>query len=142
MFEGTDAGLLRSFVVWIPILDDDARTAAVAASEAFRGVAAPQYWDTEQRLGRGVALGLAIEDWVAWDIFLFYAPDAVWTDVGPPAPAAVLAQAPDGVIAFKGTLPREGEAVQLPPALRDRVEVVGTIDELAGLLRTVAARFT
>lgn len=128
-------------MVWIPILESDARAAAIESSEMFRGIDVPQFWDGEQRLGREIARGLEVDGWVAWDIYLFYAPGAVWTDAGPPRPQAVLAQAPGGVVAAKGLLPAKGEASELPPGLRDRVDVVGTPAELPELLSEVAAKF-
>lgn len=141
MFEGVSGGKLRTFVVWIPILGSDGRPAADEASEMFHDVDAPQYWDGAQLLGHAIARGLRVDGWVAWDIYLFYPPEAVWTDAGPPEPQTVLAQAAGAVVAAKGTLPPRGDAAGLPAALRERVDVVGTPDDLAELLSRVAGRF-
>ena len=46
-----------------------------------------------------------------------------------------------GVVAPKGTLPPKGDASQLPTVLQERVDVVGTPDELTELLSQIAGRF-
>jgi hypothetical protein len=128
--------------VWLPILGGDDRAVAVEASELFKGIDVPQFWDGETRLGRDIGRGLGVEGWVAWDIYLFFPPDAVWTDAGPPQAAAVLAQAAGVVVAAKGTLPPRGDASELPAEFRERVDVVGKQEELTELLAQVAARLT
>lgn len=100
------------------------------------------FWDGETRLGREIGRGLGVEGWVAWDIYLFYPPEAVWTDAGPPQPEAVLAQAAGVVVGAKGTLPARGDAAELPAEFRQRVDVVGKQEELTELLAQVAATRT
>jgi hypothetical protein len=100
----------------------------------------PQLWDGEMLLGKEVSRSLAIEP-VAWDIYLFYPPEAEWTDAGIPPPAKVLAQSLGGVIATKGTLPPKGDQRPLPKEYAGRVDVVGQPSELAALLSAVAVPF-
>lgn len=68
------------------MLPGDDASAPVEASQQFRDLAAPQFWDGEQKLGLEVARSLAVPDWVAWDIYLFYPPGVEWTDSGLPLP--------------------------------------------------------
>jgi hypothetical protein len=128
-------------VVWIPILPSDDVSAAEEARQQFRDVAAPQFWDGEQMLGLEVARSLAVPDWVAWDIYLFYPPGVEWTDSGLPAPEAVLVQALGAVVGAKGTLPARGDQSRLPPGFGDRGVVVGEQPELPDLLAQVAVPF-
>jgi hypothetical protein len=128
-------------IVWIPMLDDDERPAAVAASDPFRALGVPQFWDGEQKLGRAVAGSLAIPDWVAWDIYLFYPPGAKWTEGGLPPPEAALAQAGGVVVATPGTLPPSTDQSKLSKRMRGRAEVVGDQSEIEALLSRVAKTY-
>jgi hypothetical protein len=104
-----------------------------------------QFWDGKQLLGVEVARSLGVESWVAWDVYLFYGPDAEWTEAGIPPPDAALAQAGSerggGVAAMKGTLPPRGDQSVLPARLRGRLVLAGDYAELPALLARVAARF-
>ena len=130
-----------SIVVWIPMLDGDELPAAEKASEQFTDVGAPQFWDSEQMLGKEVARSLGAPDWTAWDIYLFYPPGAEWTDQGLPPPEAALAQAGGVVVGEKGTLPPLPDQSRLPKRLHDRADVVGEQSNLDALLAKVAADF-
>jgi hypothetical protein len=128
---------LHTIVAWIPMLDSDDRASAEAMTSTFADKPIPQLWDGERLLGKEVSRSLAIEP-VAWDIYLFYPPEAEWTDTGIPPPAKVLAQSLGGVIATKGTLPPKGDQTPVPKAYAGRVDVVGQPAELAALLSAVA----
>jgi hypothetical protein len=136
---------VHQVVAWIPMLDSDERGAADRSSALFRGGGVAQFWDGEQLLGVEVARSLGMGSWVAWDIYLFYGPEAQWTDAGLPPPAAALAQAGSdrggGVAAMKGTLPPRGDQSVLPETLRGRLVLAGDHAELPALLARVAARF-
>lgn len=54
----------------------------------------------------------------------------------------MLAQAAGVVVGAKGTLPPRGDTSELPPELRERVDVVGKQEELSDLLAQVAAKLT
>jgi hypothetical protein len=142
IFDGASGDKWRSFVVWLPILGGDGQSVALETGEVFRGVDVPQYWDGKQRVGKEIGRGLGVEGWLAWDIYLFYPPDAVWSDAGPPAPDALLAQVAGAVVGAKGTLPPRGDQSLLPAEFRERADVVGEPEELAELLSQVAGRFT
>ena len=104
--------------------------------------AIPQFWDGERLLGKEVNRSMGIEsERAAWDIYLFYPPDAEWTDKGLPAPAKVIAQAMDVVIGAKGTLPAKGDQSRVPRWAKDRADVVGEQAELAALLSAIAVPF-
>ncbi len=51
------------------------------------------FHDPARRSGQAIAAGLGWEDYVAWDIYLFYEPGSRWLD-GPPAPAHFAHQLP------------------------------------------------
>jgi hypothetical protein len=136
---------MYQMVVWIPMLDDDERGAAEAASAMFRDVVLPQFWDGTQLLGKEVARSVGVPEWTAWDVYLFYGPDAEWTDAGIPTPTAALGQASNGgrggVIAASGTLPARGDQAGLPERFEGRAVMAGTYAELPELLSVVARRF-
>ncbi len=127
------------------MLDSDEREAADAISIMFRDAAVPQFWDGNQLLGKAVARSVGAPTWVAWDIYLFYRPDAEWTDAGLPVPAAALAQAGNekggGVIAALGTLPARGDQSGVPESLEGRAVMAGSHAELPALLAQVARTF-
>jgi hypothetical protein len=132
-------------VVWIPMLDHDELAAAEEASALFRDAALPQFWDGAQRAGKEVARSLGEPQGVAWDIYLFYAPDAEWTEEGPPRPRAALAQVGfagggGGLIATKGALPPRGDQARLPARFHGRADIVGTREELRALLTELVLR--
>jgi hypothetical protein len=122
------------------MLDSDDRSSAEAMTSTFADKPVPQFWDGEKLLGKEVSRSLAIEP-IAWDIYLFYPPEAAWTDAGIPPPAKVLAQTVGGVVGMKGTLPPKGDQTRLPQAYAGRVDVVGQPPELAALLTAIAVPF-
>ena len=129
-------------VVWVPMLDNDELPSAIDAAKMFASV--PEYWDGGKRLADAVAKSVAVDDWNAWDIYLFYRPGKHWTSAGSamPAPDAVLVQSHGMVVASKGALPPIADQSTLSPRFRDRAEVVGGPTELEPLLAKLAARFT
>lgn len=102
----------------------------------------PQFWDGEKLLGKEVSRSLGIEpERAAWDIYLFYPPDAEWTETGLPPPAKVIAQSGGAVVGAKGTLPPKGDQTRLPRWYEGRADVVGEQSELAALLTAIAVPF-
>jgi len=133
---------LTPIVVWIPMLDADELPAADEASARFSDLAVPQFWDGSKNLGKEVGRSLGADDWVAWDIYLFYPPGAEWTDAaGLPAPEAALAQAGSVVVGTKGALPPAGDQSHLPKRMRGHADVVGEQSNLEALLSAVAQPF-
>ena len=123
------------------MLDDDERPAAVTESARFADLRIPQFWDGKQALGREVARSLGAPDWTAWDIYLFYPPDADWLGPSFPIPDTALVQTHGAILANKGKLPPLADQARLPPQFKDRAEVVGEISALPSLLSQVGARF-
>jgi hypothetical protein len=129
-------------VAWIPMLGADERSAAEAMTRTFADKPIPQFWDAEHLLGKEVTRSLGIGgERAAWDIYLFYPPDAKWTDAGLPPPAKVIAQSMGVVIAAKGTLPPRGDQSSVPAWAKGHADVVGEQTELAALLTQIAVPF-
>ena len=115
--------------------------AAVTASERFRDVGVPQFWDGQKKLGKEVARSIGAPDWTAWDIYLIYGPSTEWTDQGFPAPEAALAQVKGVVVGTNGTLTPAGDQARVPSSMRGRVDLVGEQADLETLLSKVAEPF-
>lgn len=121
------------------MLDSDDRASADEISRMFADVSVPQFWDGEKLLGLEVSRSFGIEpDRAAWDIYLFYPPDAEWTDAGLPPAEKAIAQSMSVVIGVKGTLPPKGDQSRVPDWGKDHVDVVGEQSELAVLLTEIA----
>jgi hypothetical protein len=136
---------LRVAIVWIPMLDDDERSAAVAESAQFAGRVAAQYWDGKQLLGHEVGASVGAPDWTAWDVYLFYPPGARAEPnrEGPehlPPPDTGLVQTHGVIVATKGKLPPLADQSALPAQFRGRAEVVGAPAALPALLGQVARK--
>lgn len=65
-------------IVWTPMLDDDTEEAIERSAEEFSGFDVTQFLDSDRILGRHIAHSLGGVDSFAWDIYLFYGPDARW----------------------------------------------------------------
>jgi hypothetical protein len=124
------------------MLDSDDRDAAVEMTRTYGDKPIPQFWDGERLLGMEVNRSLGVERAkAAWDIYLFYGPDAEWTDTGLPPPVRVIAQAGGVVIGAKGTLPAKGDQSKVPVWAQGRADVVGEQAELGSLLSQIAVSF-
>jgi hypothetical protein len=123
------------------MLDADELPAAAQATERFRDLSVPQFWDGKKRLGKEVGRSIGAPGWTAWDVYLFYPPGVEWTDVGLPPPEAALVQAGGVVVATKGTLPPAGDQSRLPKLMKGRADVVGEQGNLEALLTQVAEPF-
>lgn len=124
------------------MLDSDERDAAIDMTGTFADTPIPQFWDGERLLGFEVSRSLGVAtDHASWDIYLFYPPEAEWTDAGLPPPAKVIVQAMGVVIGAKGTLPPKGDQSRLPKWAEGRADVVGEQTELGQLLTAIAVQF-
>jgi len=72
-------------IVWIPILEKDTVDAAVAPAKALNDDRIRHFYDRNQTVGKTIAASVGWKEHVAWDIYLFYAPTATWTEA-PPRP--------------------------------------------------------
>ena len=124
------------------MVESDDRDAAVQMTSTYADKPIPQFWDGDRLLGFEVSRSLGIEmERAAWDIYLFYPPDAEWTDAGLPPPEKVIAQSMGVVIGVKGTLPPKGDQSRTPKWAEGRVDVVGEQSELASLLTAIVVPF-
>ena len=121
------------------MLDSDERPNAVGAANLV--ALSPQYWDGTKRLGLAISKGFGYVDEAAWDVYLFYSPQATWTSAGPPAAEKWLVQAAGAVISAPGMLPASGNQNVLAPALRDKVVVVGSQASFETILASVTHDF-
>jgi hypothetical protein len=124
------------------MLDSDDRLAAEEMTSTYADKPIPQFWDGERLLGKEVSRSLGVAPTHAsWDIYLFYPPDAEWTDAGLPPPEKVIAQAMGVVIGAKGTLPPKGDQTRVPEWAAGRADVVGEQSELGALLTSIVIPF-
>lgn len=71
-------------IVWLPMLPEDTRDAAVALARQSKGLPVRNWWDGDRHVARLVARAIAIRPAEeAWDVYLVYASDAVWKDDAP-----------------------------------------------------------
>jgi hypothetical protein len=105
-------------IVWIPMLPGDSARAAQAATALVSDARARHYFDPERRAGRAIAGRMGGEGKIAWDMYLFFAPDATW-EAEPPLPMEWAHQL--------------GDTAWADPARCHRGE--GLVAALAGLLR-------
>jgi hypothetical protein len=124
------------------MLESDDRDAAVAMTRTFSDKPIPQFWDGERLLGKEVSRSMGIDaTHASWDIYLFYAPGAEWTDAGLPPPTKVIVQAMGVVIGAKGTLPPKGDQSSVPRWAEGRADVVGEQADLGPLLTAIVLPF-
>lgn len=137
----TRTAALRSWIVWIPMMDsDEVEAAQRTATRIFPGVAR-QFWDGERKLGFEISKTLGVPDQPAWDIYLFYPPGVEWTEAVMPLPEKVLVQAGGVVVGAMGTLPPSADQSKLLPELAGKAEVVGAQKDIVALLSQVAVPF-
>ena len=124
------------------MLDSDNRPAAEEMTSTYADKPIPQFWDGERLLGKEVSRSLGVDPTHAsWDIYLFYPPDAEWTDAGLPPPEKVIVQAMGVVIGAKGSLPPKGDQTRVPKWAEGRADVVGEQSELGDLLSAIVVPF-
>jgi hypothetical protein len=129
---------MRSYIVWIPMIDEDERSEVPSAS---RNVAvSPQYFDSKSVVARGLSRALDVNIPI-WDTFYFYPPGAVWGEKGLPLPETALIQINSVVVGTPGTLPAIADQAMLPKQLKGKAVVVGDQDNFEALLWKVAEPF-
>lgn len=81
---------LAVFTVWGPMLGEEVRADADAATVALPDPRVEHFWTGEHTLAEALAgpLGLAPGE-LAWDVYLVYAPGTRWGDE-PPVPDTVM----------------------------------------------------
>jgi len=79
-----DADIAAS-IVWIPILDNDSLEAALPTVKFLNDKRFLHFYDQDQIVGKELANSIGWDGHVAWDIYLFYEPQAGWDKI-PPKP--------------------------------------------------------
>ena len=125
---------LRTYVVWIPMLDADeaSEVPAVATNVAV----SPQYFDGEKRLGSELAATIGFDE-PLWDAFFFYPPNAQLAkfDVAIMQEGGIVAGTPNSGV------PPLPDQSRLVPALRDKVAIIGEQDNFEVILKQATDAF-
>jgi hypothetical protein len=129
---------IRTYVVWIPILDADEVSEVPSASTNI--AITPQYFDGQKRLGDQLAKSFDVEQPV-WDSFFFYPPGVTWTDAGLPLPEVAIAQEGGVVVGTPGSLPPLPDQSRLVPALKGKAVVIGEQENFEAILEQIARAF-
>ena len=79
---------IKVYVVWLPVLQEDGRQAAVEVIGHVSDERAVHFWDADKSLGfsLGKVVTLPRERKLAWDVYFAFDAKAKWDDV-PPKPA-------------------------------------------------------
>jgi hypothetical protein len=85
---------ISASIVWIPILDNDSFEAAIPSVKFLSDKRIQHYYDQNQIVGKEIANTVGWTGHIAWDIYLFCAPDVDWTDL-PPKPSYWMHQLTD-----------------------------------------------
>jgi hypothetical protein len=81
-------------VVWISMMDSDVYDAARAGAQKLPDPRIRFFFDPGQLLGKTIAAAQEYPGEVAWDMYLFYAPDLAWEESAP-IPEAYMHQLSD-----------------------------------------------
>jgi hypothetical protein len=81
-------------VVWISMMDSDIEEAARNAASTLPDARIRFFFDPGQLSGKAMATRLGKSGEVAWDIYMFFQPGILWTDL-PPAPDVYMHQLVD-----------------------------------------------
>ncbi|MBA2543978.1 MAG: hypothetical protein H0V17_30325 [Deltaproteobacteria bacterium] len=129
---------IRTYVIWIPMLDAEEISEVPSASQNV-GVS-PQYFDGSMKIGNGLGRNAGLDETV-WDVFFFYPPGVKSNENGLPFPEHGIAQQGGVVVATPGTLPPLPDQSRMPRELRGKVIVVGDQKNIEELLRKAADAF-
>ena len=129
---------IRTYVIWIPMLDKDEGAEVPHVSKNVN--ASPQYFDGNMLIGNALARASGITETV-WDTFLFYPAGMKWGPEGLPFPDKVIAQQGGVVVGTDATLPPVADQSRLLPSLRGRMKVIGEQSNFESILTQVATSF-
>ncbi len=82
-------------IVWINMLAGDTQEAARRSAIIVADPRVRHFYDPDRQAGKAIAEVLGWKGHIAWDIYLFYAQDAVWGHL-PPEPGTYMHQLRDG----------------------------------------------
>ena len=85
VLEQVDDESLHVAVVWIAALRTDNLQASLQSQRLIPDKRVRHYWDGAQAVGNALAPVLETNMAMAWDVYLAYGADAVWSDT-PPEP--------------------------------------------------------
>lgn len=80
---------LRVYVVWGPMLGGETEEDAREATALLSDPRAEHFWTGAHTLAEALRAPAGLQDELAWDTFLLFAPGARWGDA-PPSPAYVM----------------------------------------------------
>ena len=121
MLETHTTATLTPAIVWLPMLAQDAGAQVEPAAALVPDARVAHFHDPERLVGKAIARSLGGDGEVAWDIYLFYGPEAIWDGETPPRPDDWRHQL--GTQCPWADPSRVSWGAQLPPAL---LETVGT----------------
>ena len=81
-------------IVWINMLSGDSEEIAQKSARNLNDRHVLHFYDSNKYSGKVVAEAVGWAEKIAWDIYLFYRPDAEWFDL-PPEPAYWMHQLTD-----------------------------------------------
>ena len=65
------------------MLPEDSLEAALPTVQSLSDNRIQHFYDSNQLSGKEIAMSVGWDDHIAWDIYLFYAPEVEWTDLPP-----------------------------------------------------------
>jgi len=95
VFANFPAADISASIVWIPILAEDTYDAALPSVTFLNDSRIQHFYDHRKATGKSIADSVGWAGNIAWDIYLFYRPDAEWRQT-PPKPAYWMHQLTDG----------------------------------------------
>lgn len=93
VFHTVSSGALCGLLSWEPILEADTLPAAQERSGEFKDSRLAQGWDTQREVEGLFKQTLRLQ-MCAWDVYLLYDAEAVWSDALPPTPDFWMHQLP------------------------------------------------
>ena len=81
-------------IVWINMLSDDSEETAQKSAGILNDQHVHHFYDPNMYSGKAIAEAVGWAEKIAWDIYLFYKPDAEWIDF-PPEPTFWMHQLKD-----------------------------------------------
>ncbi|MGH8235891.1 MAG: hypothetical protein ACREXP_02580 [Steroidobacteraceae bacterium] len=86
---------LRTLVVHVPVIGAQAKD-VLPATKLIHNPYVQHYWNSSGEFGRALAKAVQLKNdkevVYAWDVWLFYGPDAQWTGTSPPQPQLLMHQ--------------------------------------------------
>ena len=78
--------MLRGVIIWTPMLMTDGLEAAEERERIFIDYRVQHYWDSNRIFGKLLSRTLRLKATIAWDVYLIYPPEHIWSAELPPQP--------------------------------------------------------